>query len=65
VTVNGKVMDTLGAKADLSRDHIKVDGKRVARVESSVTLLLNKPRNYLSTVEDPQEGQRSLISAGP
>jgi 23S rRNA pseudouridine2605 synthase len=55
VTVNGKVMGTLGAKADLSKDHIKVDGKRITRFESSVTLLLNKPRNYLSTVEDPQE----------
>ena len=43
VTVNGKVMDTLGAKADLSRDHIKVDGKRITRFESPVTLLLNKP----------------------
>ena len=55
VTVNGKVMGTLGAKADRSKDHIKVDGKRITRFESPMTLLLNKPRNYLSTVEDPQE----------
>ena len=55
VTVNGRVVDTLGSKADPSKDHIKVDGKRISRFESKVTLLLNKPRNYLSTVEDPQE----------
>ena len=54
VTVNGRVVETLGSKADLSKDHIKVDGKRIAGFEPKVTLLLNKPRNYLSTVEDPQ-----------
>jgi pseudouridine synthase len=53
VMVNGKVVDTPGFKADLSKDYIKVDGKKIARPEPSVTLLLNKPRNYLSTVKDP------------
>ena len=53
VMVNGSVIDTLGFKADLSRDHIKVDGKKIARPEPPMTLLLNKPRNYLSTVKDP------------
>jgi len=60
VTVNGRVIETLGAKADPSRDHIKVDGKRIAGLEPRVTLLLNKPRNYLSTVEDPQ-GRPTVI----
>lgn len=55
VMVNGRVVDTLGSKADPFRDHIKIDGKRVGRFESHVSLLLNKPRNYLSTAEDPQE----------
>lgn len=54
VTVNGKVIDKLGFKADLSKDHIKVDGKRLTHSEPKITLLLNKPRGYLSTVEDPQ-----------
>jgi 23S rRNA pseudouridine2605 synthase len=60
VTVNGRVIDTLGTKADPFSDHIKVDGKRIAGFESRVTLLLNKPRNYLSTVEDPQ-GRPTVI----
>lgn len=54
VTVNGKPVDTLGLKADPSKDHIKVDGKRVDRFEPPITLLLNKPRGFLSTVKDPQ-----------
>jgi 23S rRNA pseudouridine2605 synthase len=54
VKVNGKVVDALGFKADLLRDWIKVDGKRLSHFESKVALLLNKPRGYVSTVEDPQ-----------
>ncbi len=60
VTVNGRVIDTLGFKADLSKDHIKVAGKSLTRLEPKVTLLLNKPRGYLSTVEDP-EGRPTVM----
>ena len=55
VTVNGSVVDTLGSKADVVRDYIRVDGKRIAGVEPQVAILLNKPRGYVSTVRDPQE----------
>jgi pseudouridine synthase len=54
VSVNGKTVEALGFKADPSRDHIKVDGKRLSSFEPKVILLLNKPRGYLSTVRDPQ-----------
>jgi len=54
VAVNGQVIDTLGFKADLSKDHIKVDGKRVTGLEPKVAIVLNKPRGYVSTVDDPQ-----------
>ena len=54
VSVNGKIVETLGSKADPSRDHIKVDGKRLTHFEPKVILLLNKPRGYLSTVKDPK-----------
>jgi len=54
VSVNGQVVEALGLKADPSRDHIKVDGKRLAHLEPKVILLLNKPRGYLSTVKDPK-----------
>jgi len=54
VTVNGMMIETLGFKADPSKDHIKVDGKRLTPFEPKVILLLNKPRGYLSTVKDPK-----------
>lgn len=60
VMVNGAVIGTLGFKADSEKDHIKVDGKRLPRFEPKITLLLNKPRGYLSTVEDPQ-GRRTVM----
>jgi pseudouridine synthase len=54
VTINGKMIETLGFKADPSKDHIKVDGKRLTPFEPKVIFLLNKPRGYLSTVKDPK-----------
>ena len=54
VSVNGQVVEALGFKADSSRDHIKVDGRRLTHFEPKVILLLNKPRGYLSTVKDPR-----------
>jgi len=54
VLVNGKVVETLGVKADPSKDHIQVDGKKLTHFEPKVILLLNKPRGYLSTVRDPK-----------
>ncbi|OGP54947.1 MAG: hypothetical protein A2162_08290 [Deltaproteobacteria bacterium RBG_13_52_11b] len=60
VMVNGTVINALGFKADASKDHIKVDGKRLPQFESKIALLLNKPRGYLCTVEDP-EGRRTIM----
>jgi len=54
VTVNGERVEALGLKVDPLRDHIKVDGKLITRLEPPVVLLLNKPRNIVSTVKDPQ-----------
>lgn len=52
--VNGKMIDSLGFKVDSLKNHIKVDGKIIARFEPKVALLLNKPKGYLSTVKDPK-----------
>ena len=60
VSVNGRVVQTLGLRADPSKDHIKVDGRRLAPFEPKVVLLLNKPRGYLSTVKDPK-GRPSVL----
>jgi 23S rRNA pseudouridine2605 synthase len=44
----------LGTKADPARDHIKIDGKALRKFPEKVYVLLNKPRQVISTVEDPQ-----------
>jgi 23S rRNA pseudouridine2605 synthase len=54
VTLNGSVVTELGTKADPVRDHIKVDGKPIRRFPEKVYILLNKPRQVISTVSDPQ-----------
>jgi 23S rRNA pseudouridine2605 synthase len=53
ITVNGK-RALLGMKADPLRDHIKVDGKLVARPEPKVYLMFNKPANVLTSLSDPE-----------
>jgi pseudouridine synthase len=54
VMVNGRVIDTLGLKADPVKDSIKVDGKILTRFEPKITVVFNKPRGYLATVKDPK-----------
>ncbi len=61
VTVNGQTVTVLGSKADLERDHIKVDGKLIHRNGPRVYLLLNKPPGFVSTVRDP-ENRPTVIS---
>jgi len=53
VTVNGKVVRELGTKVDPTRDHVKVDGKHLAAAQPFVYLMLNKPKNVMSTLDDP------------
>ncbi len=60
VTVNGQVITELGTKADLSIDHIKVDGKLLHGAEEHVYLLVNKPKGYVTTVSDP-EGRPTVM----
>jgi 23S rRNA pseudouridine2605 synthase len=54
VAVNGSVITELGSKADLERDHIKVDGRLVRPPRRLVYIVLNKPDSTVTTVSDPQ-----------
>jgi len=54
VTVNGQVITELGSKADIERDHIKVDGRLVHAPKRLVYIALYKPDNTVTTVSDPQ-----------
>ena len=53
VTVNGSVA-IIGMKADLLKDHIKVDGKLLIRSEPKIYLMFNKPRNVVTSLSDPE-----------
>ena len=53
VTVNGQVVSELGAKV-LPTDVIKFHDQTVRR-EKKVYVLLNKPKNCVTTTDDPQE----------
>jgi 23S rRNA pseudouridine2605 synthase len=54
VSVNGQIITQLGAKANPERDYIKVDGKLLREPSQKIYILLNKPRQVISTAADPQ-----------
>ena len=53
ITVNGKVVDNLGAKV-LPTDEVRFHDQPVRR-ERKVYILLNKPKNTVTTTADPHE----------
>ena len=53
ITVNGMVVSELGAKV-LPTDQVKFHDQPVRR-EKKVYILLNKPKNTVTTTDDPQE----------
>lgn len=59
VMVNGKVVTELGTKVDPARDHVKVDGKHLSAAQPFVYLMLHKPKNVMSTLDDP--GGRTTV----
>lgn len=59
VSMNGKVVTELGTKVDPERDHVKVDGKHLTSAQPFVYLVLNKPKNVMSTLDDP--GGRTTV----
>jgi pseudouridine synthase len=54
VTVNGRVADALGTRADPAHDDIRVDGRRLRAAPERRYLLMYKPRQVVSTRSDPQ-----------
>jgi 23S rRNA pseudouridine2605 synthase len=54
VQVNGQTVTELGTRADISRDHIRVDGKLLHGPEPTKYFMVNKPRGYVTTLDDPE-----------
>lgn len=59
VSVNGHTVRELGTRA-MPHDDIRVDGRRIRTNLRQRYILLNKPRGYVTTREDPQ-GRRTVI----
>ncbi|MBI3717237.1 MAG: rRNA pseudouridine synthase [Sphingobacteriales bacterium] len=59
VTVNGKVITEPGFKVNGSEE-IKVNGKKIHLQRNLVYILLNKPKDYITSTTDPQ-GRRTVI----
>lgn len=59
VVVNGKVVMEPGFKVT-TKDEVKVNGKQVAVRRNLVYILLNKPKDYITTTEDPQ-GRKTVL----
>lgn len=64
MSINGDVVTTLGTRADLARDVVRVDDRRVTGTERRRYLLVNKPAGYVTTRNDPQ-GRRTVLDLVP
>lgn len=64
VTVNGTVVTELGSKVDPAVDVVQVDGRRIVLGQGPVYLVLNKPENVITTMDDPQ-GRPTVVPFVP
>src|SRR5687767_10914333 len=59
VKVNGETITEPGHKVS-SKDEIKVNGKKIFIAKNLVYILINKPKDYITTTEDPQ-GRKTVL----
>jgi 23S rRNA pseudouridine2605 synthase len=59
ITVNGKSVTVLGSKVNPD-DEVRYNGQRI-RTERKVYLLLNKPKDYVTTTDDPKERKTVML----
>jgi 16S rRNA U516 pseudouridylate synthase RsuA-like enzyme len=68
VTVNGRLVKELGAKADPERDHVKVRGRLInprLKHQEKIYILLNKPLGVLTSRSDPKNRPLVIDLVGP
>jgi pseudouridine synthase len=63
VSVNGQTVLDPGVKADPEQDDVRVDGRRV-KAQQARYILLNKPKGYITTHNDPQRRPTVLALLG-
>ncbi len=60
VKVNGAVITEPGHKVS-GKDEIRVNGKKIFLAKNLVYILLNKPKDYITTTDDPR-GRKTVLS---
>jgi len=59
VKVNGELVTEPGYKVS-AKDEVRVNGKKVFLAKNLVYILLNKPKDYITTTDDPQNRKTVL-----
>lgn len=59
ITVNGHIITEPGFKVT-RRDDVKMQGKKISTSRNHVYILLNKPKDHITTTEDPQ-GRKTVM----
>lgn len=58
ITVNGRIVTEVGTKVHL-KDEVCMDGKQL-QAEAKVYLVLNKPKDFVTTLDDPM-GRKTVL----
>ena len=64
ISVNGKVITTLGYLINETKDSVAYNGKLLSKEEPNIYILLNKPVEYLTTVKDDR-GRKTVTDLIP
>lgn len=59
ISINGKVVTEPGYKVS-KEDEVQFNGKKISAKKNLVYILLNKPKDYITTMEDP-EGRKTVF----
>lgn len=60
VSVNGKIVYTLGSKIDPNKDKVTVNGKVIKPEDTKKYIMLNKPEGYVTTNSD-EKGRKTVL----
>lgn len=54
VSVNGRTVTEMGTKVDPQKDIVRIEGRQISIKPKKTTLLLYKPKGYITSMSDPQ-----------
>lgn len=60
VSVNGKIVYSLGSKIDPNKDKVTVNGKVIKPEDTKKYIMLNKPEGYVTTNSD-EKGRKTVL----